>query len=163
MTEPIVTLGTVSHIGIVVDDADAAAEFYTRTFGLGPFSTRIYDMNEAPYFRVNGQQSPAIFKAAIAFSGAIFIELVEVIEGQTVHTEFLKQRGAGLQHLAFNVTGGKQIVERLAGEGIQAILEYEFETEFDSKPMHVYEVYLDTARLTGGTTIQLLEMTPLES
>ena len=55
------------------------------------------------------------------------------------------------------------VVERLADEGNQAILEYEFETEFDSKPMHVYEVYLDTARLTGGTTIQLLEMTPLES
>lgn len=160
MPEPIVKLGPISHIGIVVEDAEKAAAFYEETFGLGPFETKLYDMREAPYFLVNGVQDPAVFKASIAFSGSVFIELVEVVEGETAHTDFLRKRGEGLQHLAFSVVNGKQIVKDLAPRGIQPIIEYEFETVFDGKPVHVYEVYLDTAKQTGGTTIQLLEMTP---
>lgn len=63
MSNPVVKLGPISHIGIVVEDAEKAAEFYTRVFGVGPFETRIYDMNDAPYFLVDGKQAPAIFKA----------------------------------------------------------------------------------------------------
>ena len=160
MEEPVVQLGAISHIGVVVEDAEKAAAFYERVFGLGPFTTKLYDMSEAPYFYVDGQPSAPTFKAAIAFSGNVFIELVEVVDGETVHTEHFRKRGEGLQHLAFNVRNGKKVVADLAKEGIKPVLEYEFYTEFDGERVHVYEVYLNTHDFVGGTTVQLLEMTP---
>jgi len=160
MSNPVVKLGPISHIGIVVEDAEKAAEFYSRVFGVGPFETRVYDMNDAPYFLVDGKQAPAIFKASICFSGDVFIELVEVMEGETNHTQFMKTHGEGLQHLAFSVENMNEILERLKTEGVEPILQYEFETMFNGNLMQVHEVYLNTNKFVGGTTVQLLEMSP---
>jgi len=162
VSEPLVKLGPISHIGLVVDDAEQAAEFWTRTFGVGPFDVREYDMGEASYFLVRGKPAKPRFKAAIAFSGEVFIELVEVMEGETIHSEFLRRRGEGLQHLAFSVDDAGAIIARLRREGIEPLLDYEMDLEFNGQPVHVHEAYLDTDKLLGGTTIQLLEMKPRE-
>ena len=164
MAEPLIKLGPISHIGLVVEDCEKTAAWYTRVFGLGPWSIKEYDMEkEAPYFLVNGKQHAPKFKAAIAFSGDVFIELVEVQRGETTHTEFLRKRGEGMQHLAFSVENGKEMVAELKKEGIEPLIEYEFHTDFEGQRVHVYEVYLNTAEFTGGMTVQLLEMTPVEA
>jgi catechol 2,3-dioxygenase-like lactoylglutathione lyase family enzyme len=160
MSEPVVKLGPISHIGLVVEDCEKAAAFWTRTFGVGPFDIREYDMSNAPYFLVRGKPAKPKFKAAIAFSGEVFIELVEVLEGETIHTEFLRRRGEGLQHLAFSVDDASAILARLKQEGIEPVLDYEIDLEFNGQPVHVHEAYLDSDKLLGGTTIQLLEMKP---
>jgi catechol 2,3-dioxygenase-like lactoylglutathione lyase family enzyme len=160
VSEPLVKLGPISHIGLVVEDAEKAAAFWSRTFGVGPFEIREYDMSAAPYFLVDGKPARPRFKAAIAFSGEVFIELVEVLEGETVHTQFLRRHGEGLQHLAFSVDNAAEIIARLKSEGIEPVLDYEFDLEFNGQPVHVHEAYLNTAKFLGGTTIQLLEMKP---
>jgi catechol 2,3-dioxygenase-like lactoylglutathione lyase family enzyme len=159
MSEPVVKLGPISHIGLVVENADEAAALWTRLFGI-EFDIRDYDMSNAPYFLVRGKPAKPRFRAAIGFSGEVFIELVEVLEGETIHTEFLRRRGEGLQHLAFSVDDAGEIIRRLAREGIEPVLDYEIDLEFNGQPVHVHEAYLDTDKLLGGTTIQLLEMKP---
>jgi 4-hydroxyphenylpyruvate dioxygenase-like putative hemolysin len=159
--EPIVKLGPLSHIGLVVEDVDKAAEFFGSVFGIGPFSTETYELNADTHFRYRGQPAEARMKAAIAFSGRVFIELVEVLEGESPHTEFLRQHGEGLQHIAFHVENIEQVVIDLAKEGLEPILQYRFRTETNGKPIQVQEVYLNSAERIGGTTIQLMEITPL--
>jgi catechol 2,3-dioxygenase-like lactoylglutathione lyase family enzyme len=159
MPEPVVKLGPISHIGLVVENADAAAALWTRLFGI-EFDIRDYDMSNAPYFLVRGKPAKPRFRAAIGFSGDVFIELVEVLEGETIHTEFLRRRGEGLQHLAFSVDDAGEIIRRLKREGIEPVLDYEIDLEFNGQPVHVHEAYLDTDKLLGGTTLQLLEMKP---
>ena len=100
-------------------------------------------------------------KASIAYSGKVFVELVEVLEGESPHTEFLREHGEGLQHVAFSVTDIGKVVADLSGEGIVPILEYRFETEQGGRRFRVQEVYLNTAEFTGGSTIQLMEITPI--
>lgn len=163
MSEPVIKVGPISHIGIVVEDAEKAAEFYTRVFGVGPFTTKVYDMSEAPYFLIDGKPSTAIFKAAIAFSGDVFIELVEVMEGDTNHTQFLRKHGEGLQHLCFLVDDMKESVAALAKEGLKPILDYEMETVLNGERIAVHEVYLNSGDFVGGTTVQLLQSTPIAS
>jgi catechol 2,3-dioxygenase-like lactoylglutathione lyase family enzyme len=163
MSEPVIKVGPISHIGIVVEDAEKAAEFYSRVFGVGPFTTQVYDMSKGPYFLIDGKPSTAKFKASIAFSGDVFIELVEVMEGDTNHTQFLRKKGEGLQHLCFLVDDMKSAVTALKGEGLVPILDYEMETELNGERLQVHEVYLNSAEFVGGTTIQLLQSTPLES
>ena len=162
MSQPVVKVGPISHIGIVVEDAEKAAEFYSRVFGVGPFTVKTYDMSEAPYFLVDGKPAAPKFKAAIAFSGDVFIELVEVMEGETNHTRFLREKGEGLQHLCFLVDDMKSTVEALKSEGLEPILDYEFDTELNGENIHVHEVYLNSNEFVSGTTIQLLQSDPIE-
>jgi len=106
-----VTLGKMSHVGIVVRDMDKAIEYYGSVFGLGPFTTEVYDLKSFAY---RGKTASARVKGAIAYSGPIFIELVQVLEGETVHTEFLREKGEGLQHVAFLV---RNLDEKPEGTG----------------------------------------------
>lgn len=156
-----VRLGPISHIGIVVDDAEKAAAFWERVFGVGPFSIGVYELNASTKFMYNGEPAEARMKAAIAYSGKVFVELVEVMEGESPHTDFMKAHGEGFQHVAFSVRDIRKVVADLASEGMKPILEYEFETEQGGRRFLVQEVYLNSAEFIGGTTIQLIEFTPL--
>ena len=157
----IVKLGPVSHVGIVVEDAEKAAAFWERVFGIGPFSIDVYELNASTQFKFKGEPAEARMKAAIAYSGKVFIELVEVMEGESPHTEFMREHGEGLQHVAFSVRDIKKVVADLEPEGLKPILEYQFETEQGGKRFRVQEVYLNSAEYVGGSTIQLIEFTPL--
>ena len=158
---PVIQLGPLSHIGIAVEDCEKAAAWWERTFGVGPFSTDVYVLDASTNFKFKGEPAEARMKASIAYSGKVFIELVEVLEGESPHTEFLAQRGEGMQHVAFLVRDIQDQVATLASEGLKPILEYEFETVQGGQRLRVQEVYLNSAEFISGTTIQLMEITPL--
>lgn len=156
-----VTLGKLSHVGIVVRDLDEAMEYYGSVFGLGPFTTEVYDLKSFIY---RGKTASARVKAAIAYSGPVFIELVQVLEGETVHTEFLREKGEGLQHVAFLVRNLDEKLKELAKSGIQPVmrLSIPIDTPADQAGtakkarLELTEVYLDSDRI-AGTMIQLME------
>ena len=163
MPEPVVKLGPISHVGIVVEDCEKAAAWWERVFGVGPFSTDVYTLDETTHFRFKGEPAEARMKASIAYSGRVFVELVEVLEGESPHTEFMRAHGEGFQHLAFSVTDIRKVVADLEPEGLRPILEYEFQTVQGGRSFRVQEVYLNSADYVGGTTIQLMEITPVSS
>jgi 4-hydroxyphenylpyruvate dioxygenase-like putative hemolysin len=158
---PTVKLGPISHIGIVVEDCVKAAAWWERVFGVGPFSTEEYVLDASTRFKFKGEPAEARMKASIAYSGNVFIELVEVMEGESPHTEFLRTHGEGMQHVAFSVENIHQVVADLAVEGLAPILEYRFETEQAGRRIQVEEVYLNSAEQISGTTVQLMEIKPL--
>jgi methylmalonyl-CoA/ethylmalonyl-CoA epimerase len=159
--EPIAKVGPIAHIGLAVKDCDQTAELYSRLFGI-EFAIDDYDMTKGKYFNVEGKPETARFRAAFGQAGAVAIELVEVIEGETPHTKFLGRHGEGLQHLCFYVDDMQETMARLEDAGIRAILDYEFETVYDGKRSRIQEVYLSTNELLGGATIQLLQVDPLD-
>lgn len=159
------TLGKLSHVGIAVKDLDKAMEYYTSVFGLGPFATEVYDLESFVY---RGKISRARVKAAIAYSGPVFIELVQVLEGETVHTEFLREKGEGLQHVAFLVRNLDEKLKELAEAGIEPVMRLRIPIEAppgagSAQPgtpkntrLELTEVYLNSDKV-GGTMIQLME------
>ena len=158
---PIVKLGPISHVGIVVEDCRKAAAWWERVFGIGPFSIDDYKLDASTKFKFRGEPAQASMRAAIAYTGKVFIELVEVLEGESPHTEFFRTHGEGLQHVAFSVRDIHKVVADLAPEGLTPILEYEFETEQGGRRCLVQEVYLNSAEFIGGSTVQLIEITPI--
>jgi 4-hydroxyphenylpyruvate dioxygenase-like putative hemolysin len=160
-TTPVVQLGPISHIGIAVEDCEKAAAWWERVFGVGPFSTETYVLDASTNFKFKGVPAKARMKASIAYSGKVFIELVEVLEGESPHTEFLRAHGEGLQHVAFSVQDIHRVVADLEPEGLVPILEYQFETEQGGRRFKVEEVYLNSAEQIGGSTVQLIEITPI--
>jgi methylmalonyl-CoA/ethylmalonyl-CoA epimerase len=144
---PVVKLPPVEQIGIVVKDLDRAVEFYSSVFGWGPFQIREVEMKGFTY---RNRQDNCRLKMALARSGPIEIELIEVLEGETPHTEFLRQKGEGLHHLRFRVEDFDAILSALAGDHVQPVFHQVF-------PGVAAFAYLDTDK-TGGVTFELFEM-----
>ncbi len=144
--EPRLRLPPVEQIGIVVKDMEATMEFLTSVFGLGPWG--VLDDLEMKDCLYRGESCDAKLKLGFANSGSIEIELIQVLEGETIHTEFLKERGEGLHHLRFKVDDLDAKLDDLAKEGIDVV--------FRKNLNGVDFAYLNTDRV-GGIMIELIE------
>lgn len=144
--KPVVELPPVEQIGIVVKNVDEAVDYYTRTFGWGPFKVREVKVDGFIY---KGKKGTCRLKMAFANSGPIEIELIQVMEGETPHTDFLREKGEGLQHLRFRVNDLDDMLAKLATEGIKPV--------FHRSSPEVSYAYLDTDKI-GGVVFELIEV-----
>ena len=146
--EPRVKLPPVSQIGIVVRDMDKAIEYYSSTFGWGPFKVSDVEVEDI-IFRGSAVRS----RTRLGFTsiGPITIELIQVLEGETLHTEFLREKGEGIQHLRFEVDDLDSALCELAQDGIHPVFHQEL-PEFG-----LSFAYLDTDRI-GGVMFELVEI-----
>ena len=142
---PRVKLPQLDQICIVVKDLDRAVQYYSSVFGWGPFQVVEYETKGMTY---RGQKGDCRLKLAFAQSGSVEIELIQVLEGETIHTEFLREKGEGLHHLRFKVDDLDAKLADLAKEGIDVI--------FRKKLNGVDFAYLNTDRF-GGIMVELIE------
>jgi methylmalonyl-CoA/ethylmalonyl-CoA epimerase len=98
----------VDQIGVVVKDMDRNIKFY-KMLGLEPFLTM-----ESPL-------ESAKLKFGLFQLGEIQLELIQVLEGSTIHSKFLKERGEGLHHLGFFVEDIEEELVALEKEGIKVL------------------------------------------
>jgi len=139
-----VVLPPVSQVGIVVKDIERAAEYYTSTFGIGPFTIIDVDMEGVI---LQGKPIRLKIKAAFAQSGPLQIELIQPVEGENIYTEFLASKGEGLHHLAFQVDDLETMLAALAKKGIKPIFHHNY--GFGAF------AYLNTDKI-GGVMFELL-------
>ena len=88
------------QIGIVVKNVDETIKYFQEAFGFGPFEIKYVDYSDATYM---GKKAGYRGKRGFFHLGPIEIELVELIDGQTIHADFMKQHGEGLHHIGFEV------------------------------------------------------------
>jgi len=81
----------VDQIGIVVKDIETTMKFYEKMFGIEPFPT------------VESYVNSAKLKIGLFQLGEVQIELIQVVEGESIHSRFLEEKGEGLHHLGFFV------------------------------------------------------------
>jgi methylmalonyl-CoA/ethylmalonyl-CoA epimerase len=142
-----VKLPPVDQIGIVVNDMDEAIEYYSSVFGLGPFSVIEFDIEDFTY---RGQKGNCRMKLGFAESGSIEIELVQIVEGETPHTEFLRAKGEGVQHLRFHVDDLDGTLDELAKKGIEPVLYKHY------KDYGIKFAFINSDKI-GGITFELIE------
>ena len=97
----------IHHLGIAVDDLDAAVARYEALFG-GTVEHRE---------RVEDQG----VEAASVHVGASRIELLAATGPDTPVGKFLAKRGPGLHHVAFEVDDVAAELERLKADGVELI------------------------------------------
>lgn len=92
----------VRQIGIAVKSIDRAIAYYARSFGIGPWFKPKLSTKE---HRLKGTEVISDeTEIAIAFSGKIQLELIELISGsQSIYREHLEKHGEGIHHLGFNI------------------------------------------------------------
>lgn len=100
-------LTDIDHIGIAVDDLEAAVAHYRRTLGVAPMHRE----------RVPDQGVEEVLFAA----GTSYIQLLGALGPQTPVGRYLAAHGPGMHHLAYRVDDIVAALEHLRSEGVRLI------------------------------------------
>ncbi|MEK7777660.1 MAG: VOC family protein [Chloroflexota bacterium] len=142
-----IALPSQLHIGAVVRDLDKTINYLSSTFGIGPWDIR---ERRYPKEQVVVGKGPFAYRVAFAAMGPIELELIEVVEGSTIHAEFLANKGEGLHHLGFRVPDLQQVVASLQQRGVGVT-----QSAFREGARYAY---MDPA-VFGGITFEFVERT----
>ena len=104
----------VAHIGVVVGDLDKAVDYYTLMFGLGAFRFSSARLN--PDINAFGH-GPLTLKLAHCDMGNMTFEMMQVVEGDSAQSGFLRSNGDGIHHLGFKVNDLNEWVLKMENEG----------------------------------------------
>lgn len=129
--------GRIDHIGVAVEDIDAAIALYRDSF----------EMELAHRETVEEQGVEAVLLDV----GDGHVELLAPLGPDTPVGKFMAKNGAGLHHVAYAVDDIDTALERLAATGVQLI---------DSKPrigIRESRVAFLHPRSTGGVLTEIVE------
>jgi methylmalonyl-CoA epimerase len=126
----------VHHIGIAVDDLDAAVLVYSELFG-------------ATLEHRETIEEQGVVAASLR-TGASRIELLGALGPETPVGKFLAKRGPGLHHLAFQVADLDAELHRLRAEGAQLI------DETPRRGLFGLQVAFVHPEATGGVLAELV-------
>jgi methylmalonyl-CoA epimerase len=126
----------VHHIGIAVDDLDAAVLVYSELFG-------------ATLEHRETIEEQGVVAASLR-TGASRIELLGALGPETPVGKFLAKRGPGLHHLAFQVADLDAELRRLRAEGAQLI------DETPRRGLFGLQVAFVHPEATGGVLAELV-------
>jgi methylmalonyl-CoA/ethylmalonyl-CoA epimerase len=132
-----VLFGRIDHIGVAVEDLDAAIELYR-----GPF-----DMPEQHRETVEEQGVEAVLLDV----GEGHVELLRPLSGDTPVGKFLSKRGPGLHHVAYQADDIEATLDSLREAGVALI---------DERPrigIQGKRVAFLHPRSTGGVLTELVE------
>jgi methylmalonyl-CoA epimerase len=110
------------QIGVVVKDMDQAIKRFSA-LGIGPFYSKTPPRNAKSSFRGKPFVSAERVKIMAAMLGNSELELIQPLEGESPHKEYLDSKGEGIQHIAFAVDDLDQAVEKLTANDSEILLE----------------------------------------
>jgi methylmalonyl-CoA epimerase len=99
--------GLIDHVGVAVEDLDAALELYEGTFGM-PVAHR----------ETVAEQG---VEAVLLDVGDTHVELLSPLGPDTPVGKFLERKGAGLHHVAYRVEDIEAALDKLRGQGVELI------------------------------------------
>ncbi len=100
-------LTEVDHVGIAVEDLEAAVEHHRRTLGLEPVHREV----------VEAQGVEEVLFAV----GTSYIQLLGALGPKTPVGRFLATHGPGVHHVAYRVDDVAAVLEHLRAEGVSLI------------------------------------------
>ncbi len=128
----------LDHVGIAVEDLDAALDGYRSRYGVEPLYRE----------RVEAQ---GVEEAMIPVGGS-FIQLLQPLGPDTPVGRFLKRHGEGLHHVAYAVPNIDVALAHLASEGARLIDEQPREGGRGARIAFVHPGDL------AGTLVELVEL-----
>jgi len=148
--QKVLGLPPVTQIGVAVKDVRNAVDYYSSIFSIGPFYVYEFIPEKHWYFE---QLSPLKLLMAKAPWGSVELELVQPLEGKTIHKDFLESHGEGLQHLGFDVANYEEIHERFIRAGFKPL--QRVETYYAAYKGYAKAAYFDTHRI-GGIVFEIM-------
>jgi len=142
------TLGlTLTQIAWVVKDIETTLRFFQDVMGISNFSKvdtiRVKEF-DATYY---GKPSNAESLVSMAYSGGIFIELIQPVSGNSIFQDYIdKNPAGGIHHMAYSLPVAKldKVISEFADKGFPVI------SSFDHPIAKI--VFFDTSKEIGVMT-----------
>lgn len=142
----------VAQVGLVVEDLDKAIENYWKLFGIGPWHIYTYGRPLVKRMTYRGKPCEYKMRVALAYIGPLRIELIEMLEGDTIYAEFVKEHGYGVHHFGVLVEDIETAIAQAKAAGLMMTQDGAgFGLDGDGR-----YAYLDTEDKIG-TTIELIQ------
>ncbi len=148
-----IKLPPVEQVGIVVKDVEKAIDKFGSAFGWEFSDVSEVEMEGCMYM---GKPSGCKLKMAFSKPDPIEIELIEVVDGETPHSEFLKNKGEGIQHLRYSIDDLDGKLVELKKQGIEPVWSHSY------PEIGISFVYLDTVNACG-VMIELIEIKEVQA
>lgn len=126
MNKPVLNTTKVLQIAFIVKDAEAASKKYARLLGIEATEVSWSGAYEEAQTVYKGQPSQARCKMAFLNLDNIQLEFIEPDENDSDWKESLERDGEGLHHIAFEVKGMGEQIERLEAEGMPCVQKGEY-------------------------------------
>jgi len=142
------------HVGIPVLDLDKTLKDY-ESMGIASFNPeRLIDSSNFSEYQINGKTPDPVVKTRVAMGevGPLGIELLQPVQGETVHKEFLESVGTGIGHIAYAVDDLEAEIAKMVGKGFPVILSFTRKGE-----EHRSGVYIDTRSTFSNLIIELVQ------
>ncbi len=142
----------IAQVGLVVPNLERAVEAFWKRFGIGPWHFYTYGKPLVKRMTYRGRPADYRIRVALAWAGPMRIELIEVLDGDTIHAEFIREHGYGVHHLGVLVEDMATAIAQAEAAGLAMIQDGAgFGLDGDG-----HYAYLDTeAEL--GVTIELIQ------
>ncbi len=142
----------IAQIGIIVPNLEEAVESYWQLFGIGDWHFYTYGKPLVQKMTYQGKTTEYKMRVALSYFGTMRIELIEMVEGDTIYADFVKEHGYGLHHLGILVENMESALAEAETAGIKMIMDGEgFGRDGDG-----HYAYLDTEDKIG-VTLELIE------
>ena len=139
----------LGQVGIVVRDIDETIRYYREAFGIGPWA--VFE-GEPVECVEKGERITFKGRMAMAQTGRVELELIQILEGRSFHSDFLEEQGEGIHHIGFFVNDFDERLAAVKEAGI-GILHQGFLKQMG---LTIKYAYLDTTAI-GGVIIELIE------
>ena len=127
----------IDHVGVAVDDLDAAIALHEQTYGLALAHREVVEEQGV--------------EAVLLDVGASHVELLRPLQPDTAVGRFLASRGPGLHHVAYRVSDIDAALDALRDRGVQLIDETPRADIRDSRVAFVHP------RSTGGVLTEIVQ------
>ena len=130
----------VNQIGIVSNNIEKTVKFYEEILGIPPFFIIDRKDQEAIY---NGEKIKFSTKTATARFGPLQVEINEIYEGVTPHTDWIRRHGEGLHHFGCYVDNIEDTLKKVESFKIMSFFSGEV------SGLGIKFAYLDTESIFG--------------
>jgi methylmalonyl-CoA epimerase len=127
----------IDHVGVAVEDLDAAIALHEQTYGLALAHREVVEEQGV--------------EAVLLDVGASHVELLRPLQPDTAVGRFLASRGPGLHHVAYRVGDIDAALDALRDRGVQLIDETPRVGIRDSRVAFVHP------RSTGGVLTEIVQ------
>jgi catechol 2,3-dioxygenase-like lactoylglutathione lyase family enzyme len=111
----------IEQIAILVEDLDKAVQTYWDLLGVGPWTFYTYGKPLLKRASYRGQPANPIQRIALARLGSLRIELIEVVQGPTIFSDWIEGHGYGPHHVGVEVKDMAAALAEAREAGLEVI------------------------------------------
>ena len=138
MTAPLFT--AIDHVGIAVEDLDAAIAFYEKTFGMTCY-----------HVETNEEQGVREAMLRPADSSQSAIQLLSPLTPESTIGKFLATKGPGIQQMAYRVDDIEAVMAALTEQGVRLLYDAPRTGTAGSKVNFIHP------KSSGGVLVELVQ------